>query len=127
MRRALAKPDDNHAFHRFALAYRGQPEGLRAYFAEALRQAESPEINVEAGEGLSWELQTVIARIGDTGFAAALAREPERTRSAVASCFAEVASPAYPKTRRLLDETPKIEFPMLKTSRGDYHPNSPNA
>ena len=127
MHRALAQPDSNPAFHRFALAYRGEAEGLHAYFAEALRQAESAEINVEAGEGLSWELRAIIQHIGDAPFAAALASEPERARSALASCFAGVASPAYPQTKRLLDDAPKIDFPMLKTFRGDYHPDAPNA
>lgn len=127
MQRALAQPGNNPAYRRFAMAYRGKPEGLHAYFVEALRQAESPEINVEAGEGLSWELQTIIQRIGDARFAASLVSEPPRVRSAVASCFGEVASPAYPQTKWLLDATPKINFPMLKTYRGDYHPAASNA
>ena len=124
MQSALAHPDSNPAFHRFASAYHGQPEGLHAYFIEALRQAESPEIDVEAGEGLGWELQTVILHIGDARFASALAAEPERVRSAVACCFGEVATPAYPQTSRLLSSAPKIDFPMLQTYRGDYHPAS---
>ena len=118
MQHALAQPDKNPAYHRFALAYRGDPEGLHAYFAEALKQAESQETDVEAGEALSFELQTIIRHIGDARFAAALAREPERVRSAVALCFGGIAPRDYPKTRRLLDETPKIDFPMLKTSLG---------
>lgn len=122
MRSALAHPDRSPAYRRFSLAYRGESEGLHAYFDEALRQAESPEINVEAGESLSWELQTVVQRIGDARFAAALAAEPERIRSAVACCSGEVATPAYPQTARLLSGAPKVEFPMLQTIRGDYHP-----
>ncbi len=122
MQGALAHPDSNPAYHRFSLAYHGQPEGLHAYFAEALRQAESPEINVEAGEDLSWELQTVNVRIGDARFASALAAEPDRMRSAVACCLGGVATPAYPQTARLLASAPKIDFPMLRTYKGDYHP-----
>lgn len=122
MQNALAHPDDNSAYHRFSSAYRGRPEGLHAYFIEALRQAESPEIDVEAGEGLSWELQTVILRIGDTRFASALAAEPDLVRSAVVCCFSEVGGAAYPQTAQLLAGARKIGFPMLKTSRGDYHP-----
>ena len=124
MQSALAHPDSNPAYHRFSLAYHGQSEGLHAYFVEALRQAESPEINVEAGEGLSFELQTVILHIGDARFSSALAAEPERVRSAVACCFGEVATPAYPQTSRLLASAPKIDFPMLRTYRGAYHPAS---
>jgi len=114
MGRALNEPDSNPAFHRFALAYRGSSEGLHAYFSEALRQAESPEINVEASEALSWELRTILHRIGDARFAAALAGESERVRSALASCFRGIASPAYPRTNQLLQDTPKLDFPMLK-------------
>ena len=124
MRNALAHPDSNPVFHRFASAYHGQPEGLHACFAEALRQAESPEIDVEAGESLSWQLQAVIHRIGDTRFASVLAAEPTRVRSAVACCFGEIAAPAYPQTSRLLSVAPKIDFPMLQTYRGDYLPAS---
>ncbi len=124
MRSALAHPGSNPAYPRFSLAYHGDPQGLHAYFAEALRQAESPEINVEAGEGLSWELQTVVFHIGDARFASALAAEPDRVRSAVACGCGDLATPDHPQTSRLLSSAPKIDFPMLKTYRGDYHPSS---
>lgn len=127
MRRALAHPNANPSFNRFALAYHGKSEGLHAYYIEALRQAESPEINVEAGEAIGWELETIIRRIGDDVFSSALACEPERVRSAVASAFsAGGALLTCPKTRRLLDEAPKIDFPMTKTYRGDYRPKKPS-
>ncbi len=124
MQSALAHPESNPAYHRFSLAYHGQFEGLHAYFVEALRQAESPEINVDAGEGLSFELQTIILHLGDACFSSALATEPERVRSAVACCFGGVATPAYPQTSRLLANVPRIDFPMLRTYRSDYHPAS---
>jgi hypothetical protein len=124
MQNALAHPSSNPADHRFALAYHGQHEALHAYFAEALRQAQSPEIDVEAGEGLSSELQTLILHLGDARFASALATETDRVRSAVAYCFGDLNTPAYPETSRLLSNTSKIDFPMLKTYRGDYHPAS---
>lgn len=84
----------------------------------ALAQAESSEINVEAGESLSFELPTILLHVGDSRFAAALAREPERVQSAVA-CFLTVASADHPLTKKLIDDAPNIDFPMLKTYRGD--------
>jgi hypothetical protein len=125
MQRALAHPNDNPAFHRFYLAFHGKPEGLHAYFSEALRQANSPEIDVEAGEGLSWEFQTIIRHIGDAHFSAALKAESIQVQSAIASCFPDVASAEFPRTLHLVANAPKVDFPMLQTYRGEYHPSVP--
>jgi hypothetical protein len=123
MRHALDHPNASPANNRFALAYHGKPEGLHACFIWALQQAESPEINVEAGEAIGWQLDTIILRIGDDVFSSALALESKRVRSAVASAFsARGALLTCPKTRRLLHEAPKIDFPMNRTYRGDYRP-----
>jgi hypothetical protein len=122
MQNALAHPSSNPAYHRFALAYHGQHEALHAYFAEALQQAESPEIDVEAGEGISWELHTILLHLADARFASALATETDPTRSAVANVLSDINTQAYPQTSHLLSSTPKIDFPMLKTYRGDYKP-----
>jgi hypothetical protein len=117
MRRALADPNSNEAFKRFSLAYKGESAALHAYFTMTLVQAESSENNVEAGEALSFELPTILLHVGDSRFASALAHEPERVQSAVA-CFLVVSSD-HPQTKKLIDSAPKIDFPMLKTYRGN--------
>jgi hypothetical protein len=118
MRQALADPNPNQDANRFALAYKGESSALHAYFTKALMLAESSEIDVEAGEALSFELPTILLHIGDSRFAAALARETERGQSAVA-CFLHVVAADYPQTKKLIDASPKIDFPMLRTYRGD--------
>ena len=117
MRQALNDPNSNEPSKRFSLAYHGDPTALHTYFMTALKHAESPEINVEAGEALSFELPTILYHVGDSRFAAVLAREPTRIQSAVA-CFLEV-SPNHPMTKKLIDTAPEIDFPILKTYRGD--------
>ena len=119
MQRALAHPNDNPAFHRFSLAYHGDAAGLHAYFADALRQANSSEIDVESGERLSFELETIVRHIGDRRSAAALAAEPSDVRSAVATFLHLSNTSAYPRTRKLLSDAPKIDFPVYRVYRGE--------
>ena len=123
MRHALAKPNDNPAFHRFYLAYQGDQVGLHEYFSEALRQANSSVINCEAGEGLSFELETIVRRIGDCKFAKALSAESPETRSAVASFLDLPGLSAYPRTSVILKQAPNIDYPLYRAYRGD----KPNA
>lgn len=117
MQNALAHPNDNPAFHRFYLAYRGNVNGLNGYFSEALRQAQSSEIDAEAGEALSFELETIIRHIGDRRFFEALSTESPETRSAVATFMSVSNLTAYPRTKELLLKAPKIDFPLYRTYR----------
>ena len=119
MQRALAHPNDAPAFHRFYLAYHGDSSGLHAYFVETLQQAKRSEINVEAGEALSFELQTIVRHVGDRRFAAALAAEPPETRSAVASFLPLPSLSAFPETLQLVKSAPKIDFPLYRAYRGE--------
>jgi len=125
MHKALAHPSDNPSYQRFYSAYHGKTSGLHGYFVEALKQAESPEIDAEGGEALSFELETIIQHIGDAQFSEALSAENPRVISAVAMCFSDVASPAYPQTLELLTKASRIDFPLVKTERGDYEPVAP--
>ena len=111
MRSALAHPDNSIAFHRFYLAYQGETTGLHAYFQEALRQAGSSNINVAEGEGLSFELETLVRHLGDDRFAEVLSEESRKARGAVASYFHLPGLSAYPRTQRVLMEATKIDYP----------------
>ena len=106
---------------RFRAAYKGDAAALRQYFQEALRLAQSNAIQVEAGESLAYELKSIIDKIGDKPFAAALKMESPQTRSAVATISVSATAFAdYPETAALLKSAPKIDFPLLRVSRGDY-------
>jgi hypothetical protein len=122
MTHALARPNANPAFHGFYLAYRGDAAGLRAYFAEALRQAESPDVNVEAGEGLAFEFESIVRHVGDQRFAEHLSAETPEVRSAVGCFLYQPGLAGYPKTLQLLQSAPKVDFPMLRTYRGEPPP-----
>ena len=124
---ALRQPDAAPAYHQFSLAYHGDRTALRAYFAEALKQCESPEIDAAGGEFLTWQLDTLLRRFGDQKFAAILATEPPRTQSAAGHFISGPTIPGYPRTDALLGAAPNIDFPLDRTERGDYHPSHPHA
>jgi hypothetical protein len=117
---ALAHPGKNPAAVRFRAAYHGDPAALRQYFAEALRLAQSNAIQVEAGQSLAYELKSIIDKIGDQKFAGVLRGETPETRSAVAISVSQAAFGDYPETIALLKSAPKVDFPLLRVSRGDY-------
>ena len=116
-RHALSRPTEHPSYKQFSDAYRGDAVALRAYFAEALRLCQSSEIYVEPGETLSWTLQTILHRIGDTRFASVLASEPPRTQAAVGDFLPRQVLVSYPTTRNLLTRAPKIDFPLNKAYR----------
>ena len=116
-RHALSRPTEHTSYKQFSDAYRGDAVALRAYFAEALRLCESSEIYVEPGESLSWTLQTILHRIGDSRFAFVLASEPPRTQAAVGDFLPHQVLAAYPTTSKLLANAPKIDFPLNKAYR----------
>jgi len=116
-RLALRHPNDNQYYRQFYLAYHGDPAALHAYFIDALKQSETPYIDCEASEGLWWTLETLLARRGDERFATALTHEKSRVQSAVVNFFDERFLPQYPKTRKVIETAPNIDFPLNQAQR----------
>ncbi len=111
---ALQHPSDNQESREFSLAYYGDQRALRAYFREAVRRCDTPLIDPAGGEWLWWTLETLLAKWGDQQFAAALSHESPRIQSAVADSIDSGFLPLYPKTQKLIQNAPKIDFPLDK-------------
>jgi len=119
MRVALANPAKSPAHERFSRAFKGDRNALNEYFEQALALAESREINVEAGEALSWDLQTILAKIGDTRFSRVLSEKGARVQSAVRLAFGRLSDEKkYPKTFAILSKAPQIDFPLIQAYDG---------
>jgi len=117
MQRALREPNSNPCYFRFSSAYHGDPTALSAYFKKALDQANTPLIDAEGSEALSFELQTILHKLGDTAFAKALSLESPETRSATSFAIGLSSTTRYPLTHNLLETAPKIDFPLIQTIR----------
>ena len=111
---ALRHPKAHPAFQQFSDAYHGDSNALRAYFADALTQSESEKINAAGGEELMWTLEILLSRLGDQRFADALAKETSRAQSAVGGFIHTQFLRSYPKTQKILHDSPKIIFPLSK-------------
>ena len=116
-RNALRYPNENPHYRQFSLAYHGDQNALRAYFAEALKQCETPLIDPEGSQALSSILKTLLARLGDERFARVLADESPRVQSAVRRFISSPFLTAYPTTRSILHHAPKIDFPLDQAYR----------
>jgi hypothetical protein len=116
MKVALANPAKSPAHERFFRAFKGDRKALNEYFDQALAEAESRVIN--AGEGITWDLQTIIAKIGDTRFSSVLAERDARVQSAVRLAIGGVDEKKYPKTFAILSNAPKIDFPLIQAYDG---------
>ena len=80
-------------------------------------------IDAGEGEGLTWDLETLLVRLGDTRFSSALSHENGETQSAVAHYLETRILKNYPKTEKLLQSAPKIDFPSdtaARKSEEDY-------
>jgi len=129
MQHALAYPDENARFLRFALAYHGDPATLHAYFSTALKLKQAKICNCEHEEAHGFELMTIIHHVGDTCFSNALVLETPRVRSAVAYWMHLPCLSAYPMTLKLLAERAvpaarqDLPKPTPSSNLRETHPN----
>lgn len=115
--RALAHPDQSQAYRQFFDAYHGNKTAVEQYYNDALKMCECPLIDAEGGEGLSWTLETLLCRYGDSAFARLLSLQPPRTISAVGHFIDSRFLENFPKTRSIIVTFPKIDFPLDKAYR----------
>jgi hypothetical protein len=92
---------DNERYAFFLLAYAGDPDGLRSYFAEATFDVPDKRWK----DYNSWSLETFLAKLGDKRFAAALSKEEPRVQRAVLERMDPKFISQYPKTYQLLDRS----------------------
>jgi hypothetical protein len=104
-----------------ALAKRGAPDALRTMFLAAYVRVNQPFLGGEDLEEMHLVFGRVLAAVGDAKFSRALALQRPEVRSAV-RCFSTRTvdrKKNYPKTDKLLRETPDIDWPADKAGRED--------
>jgi len=114
---ALNNPNESPAYRKFFDAYHGDRAALIAYFQDALEMCETPLINAEGGEGLSYDLQTLLIHLGDKRFSDTLKSCPARTQSATGDFLSRDILQRYPKTKFILKQAPDIDFPLDRAYR----------
>jgi len=102
------------------LAKRGAPDALRTCFLAAYVRVNQPFLGGEDFEMMDMTYDEVLKTLGDDKFARALARERPEIRSAVAWFMASYPRmKRCPKTAKLLQEAPKINWPLDRAFRND--------
>ena len=114
---ALNHPEENSVYRQFFDAYHGDRAALIVYFQDALKMCETPLINAEGGEGLSYDLQTLLSHLGDKRFSTTLKLCPARTQSATGHFLSRDFLKNYQKTKLILDLAPHIDFPLDQAYR----------
>jgi hypothetical protein len=101
------------------LAKRGAPDALRTLFLCAYVRVNRPFLGGEGDETMNLIFQRVLAANGDARFARALARQRPEIRSAVREFLWIAPSGNFPRTKKLLQEAPEIDWPMDEAIRND--------
>lgn len=99
-------------------ASRGDRNAQIAFFLSAYVRMSQPYMGGEDLEQMRANVGHLVATLGDDSFSRALEQQRPEVRSAVRS-FLDTKSVKrdYPKTYRLLDAAPKIDWPALKVYR----------
>lgn len=119
MKRALADPSTSAQAKLFSEAYRGNPAAINGYFDSALAMAMETEVRVEPSEALSFELQTILNKVGDRRFSELLRQRTPEVQSAVKFGMGGVSDKVkYPLTDEIFQNAPKIEFPVMRMING---------
>ena len=115
VRNAFLNPNESEFSRRYVDAWSGNSAAIRYFFADALKQCQSSEIDAEAGMALTYTLQSLLSRLGDGRFESELKKENVITRAAVKFFLGDVSQ--YSKVQSLLNRTPAHDFPLLRAYR----------
>jgi len=109
------------------LAIHGAPDALRTMFLCAYVRCSWPFNGPEGDEAMHHGFESVLEKLGDRRFSAALAQQRPEVRSAVRQ-FLYVRDPKRAqRTLKLLHDAPEIDWPMVRAARDfGYQPKRPN-
>ena len=93
-------------------AIKGNPMAIHTCFLAAYVRKSNPYLGGEDLESVWHCIETILEELGDDRFSHALAYERPEVRAAVGDFLDKKHTEGTPKTRRLIDKAPKIEFPL---------------
>ena len=100
-------------------ASKGNPIALHTCFLAAYVRMSDPYFGGEDLESMDWCMESLLTTLGDASFAEALAFERGEVQSAVGAFLEAKQLRGTPKTRRLVEKSPKIDFPLAQSNRDE--------
>ncbi len=100
-------------------ASKGNPIALHTCFLAAYVRMSDPYFGGEDLESIYGCMKQLLAALGDASFAEALGYERGEVRSAVGDFLEPKQLRTNPLTRRLLKNSPKIDFPLSQSNRDE--------
>ena len=102
------------------LARRGAPDALRTCFLAAYVRLSQPFLGGEDLLTMHRVFEDVLTSVGDKKFAGALAKQRPEVRSAAGRFLGGFGKlKQYPRTLKLVRESPKIDWPLDEAGRND--------